>query len=389
MKLKHCIYFVCLFLTTHVSSETRINGFASIVAGLDTDDKNFVNTPYTDEMNFKPESKFALQISTDLSDDLTAVAQIMARGANDFDAEFEWAYLSYDINENYTIRAGKLRIPFYKYSDYLDVGYAYPWIRPPRAMYSLTFSTYEGLSLISNFSLSDWDISSNLMYGNVEGTFFETTLPTDGTLTDSMGINVQLSKEWFSMYFAYLGTKVDIPRSDFESISQIVDLVSPGDGTSIKLDNDYADFLGIGFTIDYENWLFNSEWSNVAIEDNITLDSVQWYASLAYRFDKIMPYITYQTTETKREKASISNNRIPAQIHPAQPPLNMFLQGILDSQIFEYKAYTVGVRYDFHPSAALKLEYNSYFDIIDNDSLGSTSDPETSGNISVAIDLVF
>jgi hypothetical protein len=227
------------------------------------------------------------------------------------------------------------------------------------------------------------------MYGNVEGTFFETTLPTDGTLTDSMGINVQLSKEWFSMYFAYLGTKVDIPRSDFESISQIVDLVSPGDGTSIKLDNDYADFLGIGFTIDYENWLFNSEWSNVAIEDNITLDSVQWYTSLAYRFDNIMPYITYQTTETKREKASISNNRIPAQIHPAQPPLNMFLQGILDSQIFEYKAYTVGVRYDFHPSAALKLEYNSYFDIIDNDSLGSISDPETSGNISVAIDLVF
>jgi hypothetical protein len=370
-------------------AEVRINGFASIVAGKDTSSKNFRNSPYNDEISFKPETKFALQVTADLSEGLSATAQIMARGSNDFDAKFEWAYLSYEINDHHTLRGGRLRLPFYKYSDYLDVGYAYPWVRPPRAMYSLLFSSYDGLSLISNYSVFDWDITSNLVYGTVEDTFFSTTSPTEGKLDDLYAINVQFSKDWFSAYVAYLGTDVLVPRADIETVAAITDAVAPGRGTDIRIDSDYGDFLGLCFTIDFENWLFNTEWSTVAIENSLSLDADQWYASLGYRFDNIMPYVSYQETENKRQTVSISNTPLPAQIHPGQPPLNTFLQGVFDGLKFEYIAYTIGVRYDFHPSAALKVEYNRYEDIIDAGSLGSISDPESSGNFSVAVDLVF
>ncbi|MBU2970523.1 porin [Pseudoalteromonas sp. C2R02] len=380
---------ILLMLSFGALSEVRINGFASIVAGQDTDSKGFANSPYTDEIDFKPESKFALQVSADLSQGLSATAQIIARGSNDFDAQFEWAYLSYDLNDNHTIRAGKLRLPFYKYSDYLDVGYAYPWIRPPRAMYSLTFSTYEGLSLLSNFSLSDWDIASNLIYGNLDDTFFATTNPTEGKLKDIYGINIQASKDWFSAYIAYVGTDVYIPTSSIEGAAQIVELIAPSRGTEISLDYDYGDFLGLGFTVDYDNWLLNTEWSTVAIEESLTLDTEQWYVSLAYRFDSIMPYISYQETESKRKTLSISDALIPEQIVPTEPTLNNFLQSALDGQMFEYNAYTIGVKYDFHASAALKFEYNRFNDIVDIGSLGSFENPESSGNFSVAVDLVF
>jgi len=383
------LIIISIIFSSDAISEIRINGFASIVAGQDTDNKGFINSPYTDEISFKAESKFALQISADLSQGLSATAQIIARGSNDFDTVFEWAYLSYELNDSHTIRAGKLRLPFYKYSDYLDVGYAYPWIRPPRAMYSLTFSTYEGLSLLSNFSLSDWDISSNIVYGNLEDTFFETTNPTEGKLKDIYGINIQVSKDWFSAYVAYFGTDVLIPTSSIETVAQITESVSPGNGTKISLDSDYGDFLGLGFTIDYGNWLFNTEWSAISIEESLTLDTEQWYTSIAYRFDEIMPYVTYQTTETKRKIAAISDTLLPTQIHPAQPPLNIFLQSALDGQMFEYNAYTIGIKYDFHANAALKFEYNRYDDIVDIGSLGSFDNPASSGNFSVAIDLVF
>lgn len=385
----YSILSLSFIFSFYVSSEVRINGFASIVAGQDTDDKGFVNSPYSNEIDFKAESKFALQISADLSQGLSATAQIIARGSNDFNAEFEWAYLSYELNDNHTIRAGKLRLPFYKYSDYLDVGYAYPWIRPPRAMYSLTFSTYEGLSLLSNLSLNDWDIASNIIYGNVEDTFFETTNPTEGQLKDIYGINLQVSKDWFSAYIAYVGTDVFIPTSSIETVAQITEAVSPGNGTQISLDSDYGDFLGLGFTIDYANWLLNTEWSQIAIEESLTLDNEQWYISIAYRFDTLTPYVSYQATESMRKTADISNSLLPVQIHPAQPQLNNFLQSALDGQMFEYNAYTVGVKYDFHASAALKFEYNRYDDIVDIGSLGSFENPESSGNFSVAIDLVF
>ncbi len=381
-------------LSSSAIAEIRINGFASVVAGLDTEDKDFSDSPYTEDFDFKPESKFAIQLSADLAEGLSATAQIMARGVNDFDAEFEWAYLSYEINDQHTLRAGKLRLPFYKYSDYLDVGYAYPWIRPPRAMYSLQFSSFEGLSLLSNFSLGSWDLSSNVFWGNVNDTFFSTTTPTVGQLEDIAGINIQISKNWFSAYVAYVGTDVVIPHSGIEGAADLVDLVAQGQnqGTNIRMDGDYGDFLGFGFTIDTEHWLFNTEWSTVGIEDSMTLDTKQWYMSLGYRINEFMPYITYQTTESERRTEianALPSTPVPATVHPGQPPLNIFIQSAFDAQQFEYNAYTLGIRYNFHPSAAFKLEYNRYEDIIDIGRLGTNADPEDSGNLSIGVDLVF
>ena len=128
---------------------------------------------------------------------------------------------------------------------------------------------------------------------------------------------------------------------------------------------------------------------NRCIEDSLTLDTEQWYVSLAYRFDSIMPYISYQETQSKKKTVSISNALIPEQIVPSQPTLNNFLQSALDGQMFEYNAYTIGIKYDFHASAALKFEYNKFNDIVDIGSLGSFENPESSGNFSVAVDLVF
>jgi len=391
--MKHQKLIASLALATLVShtcyADIRFNGFASIVAGIDTEDDEFRNSAYDDSIDFKPQTKFALQATADLADGLTAVAQIIARGSNNFDAEFEWAYLSYEINDTHTLRMGKLRLPFYKYSDYLDVGYAYPWISPPKAMYSLQFSTFEGLSLVSNFPVGEWDISSNFSWGNVQDTFFSTTVPTDGKLESFGGFNIQFNREWFSGYIAYLGGDVFIPHAGIEGLVSLVAAIDGEDAAStISLDGDWGDFKAIGFTIDYDNFLINAEISEVEIEESMTLAGQQWYVSFAYRFDNVMPYITYQTTESERrtaEASALSSTPLPAAVHPAQPPLNIFVQGAFDGRKFEYNAITLGIRWDFHESAALKFEYNDYQDIFE----GTGPQLDDTGNFSIGIDVVF
>ena len=69
------------------AAEVNINGFASIKAGKAGSGDSLYG--YTDEIDFKNESLFALQVQSDLGDKLSVTAQIMARGRNDFDAEFE------------------------------------------------------------------------------------------------------------------------------------------------------------------------------------------------------------------------------------------------------------------------------------------------------------
>ena len=111
-------------------ADLTINGFASIKAGmtLDSDDTLY---GYDDSLDFKNESLFAVQLMSDLGDKLSVTAQLMGRGADDFDVDFEWAFISYQLTDEVRINAGRLRTPFYKYSDYRDVGYAYDWLRVP------------------------------------------------------------------------------------------------------------------------------------------------------------------------------------------------------------------------------------------------------------------
>lgn len=371
--------------STNAIADVKINGFASIVGGVDLDEATFRNSPYDEDFSFKPESKFALQVSSSLGEGLSATAQIMARGSTDFKANFEWAYLSYELNDNHTFRSGRLRLPFYKYSDYLDVGFAYPWIRPPKAMYSLLFNTYDGVSLLSNFYAGGIDITTNIIYGNVEETFFKTTTPTEGKLEGFKGINVQFSKDWLSGYAAYMYGDVFIPQAGMVALADALDTNVPSLnlGTEVKIDNDVGSFIGLGITADLDQFLINAEYSEVTVDDSLLLDNSQWYVSLAYRLDSYTPYLTYQHTENEQ------NTEVASKLS-AVPPLATTVQGAFDGQLFEYTATTLGVRYDFHPSAALKFEYNAFSKIVDvTAGWGTPTDKESSSNITISIDLVF
>ncbi|WP_350623919.1 porin, partial [Pseudoalteromonas sp. 24-MNA-CIBAN-0067] len=122
-KLSVAVAVCAVLASSYASAEVRINGFASIVGGKSLEDDRG-RYGYDDDISFKNESVFALQLSTDLQEKLSATAQIVARGNNDFDAEFEWAYLTYEFNDEFQLSAGKMRVPFYRYSDFIDVGYA-------------------------------------------------------------------------------------------------------------------------------------------------------------------------------------------------------------------------------------------------------------------------
>ena len=132
-------------------AEVRFNGFANIVAGQTSNDDLLWG--YEEDISFKQDSLFALQTTADLGENLTATAQIIARGENNWEAEFEWAYLAYDINDQTRILAGRQRAPLYMFSDYLDVSYAYPWITPPEGVYDLELTKFDGVILTHSFSL--------------------------------------------------------------------------------------------------------------------------------------------------------------------------------------------------------------------------------------------
>ena len=112
------------------AADIRWNGFASVAGGISTstakrsDGQENELYGYDSDFNFRPETKLALQASSDLGNGLSVTAQAIARGADAYTMEMEWAFVTYEFGDSNRVNVGRMRIPFFMYSDYLDVGYA-------------------------------------------------------------------------------------------------------------------------------------------------------------------------------------------------------------------------------------------------------------------------
>lgn len=371
------------------ATELRFDGFASFVAGQTANKKSGTDRDefrgFDDTLGYQDNSIFALQARAALEDGLSATAQVAAKGSEQFQAKFNWAYLTYEINNEWSARFGRSRIPFFMYSDSLDVGYSYHWISPPNTVYGLGgFDSSDGVAIDYLTNLGDWVSRLTLITGrsqldlNVAGEVVESEISELGLIAWS------LNYDWWTMRFVYAKAQINIPLQQLpDAIEEFNDAgLAFSDDTVSKalIDFDPAAFAGVGFSIDREKFLIVGEYTQLKFEENILGNpSRQWYLSAGYRMEEFMPYVTYEEIETtvpdKYRNAFI--NEVP---EPFQALATPYVDALFGTQISDATVYGIGVRYDFHPSAALKVEYQQQDDHL------TDANPEV---LAVAIDLVF
>ncbi|TLX48935.1 hypothetical protein C1E24_00045 [Pseudoalteromonas phenolica] len=391
LSLLTCMIFIPFFS----QAEVRINGFASIYGGktLDNDESIY---GYSDDIDWQNGSLFAVQLSSDLSEGLSATAQILARGNNDFNAEFEWAYLTYSISDNAQISTGKMRIPFYRYSDFLDVGYAYRWAKPPQSVYNLNFSTYEGVSYLYTSYLSEWDSSLQLIYGAVDTEFSAITDSDKGQLKDTFGVNWSLSNDWFTARLAYLVTETTIDLSGSAELSALIGGLQAygltGQSNNIEVMEDDSYFAAVGIGINYENILLDAEYTEFEIDNSIFAKQQQYYISLGYQFDSVTLSLTYENNDDENSRDQFNQVpraitgpngiEIPVVVPNSEPAI--YLQDLTNSALASQRAssdtYSFAFKYDFHTSATFKAQLTK----LEDDITGVNT-----GLLIFGVDLVF
>ena len=357
--------------TSALGADTQIKGFASVIAGFTTDEDVSL-FGYNDKISFKPESLFALQVTSDLGDGLSATAQIMSRGEDDYAAVFEWAYLSYEISDSSQLNVGRLRIPFYRYSDFLDVGYAYNWNRPPSSVYNSIFSTYDGVSYVYSNTLGMVDSSVQIIAGSHSS---ETDVGS-AKLDNLMGVNWTLNYDWLTARVGYFVADVTVELNNEGLISIINSLDSVGltsVADTIRVDEDFGDFFAVGLSVDYNDFLFDFELISSGTEDAIAAGQDSSYVSVGYRFDE---WTILATVETREDGFDDS---LYGQVPSAYAPLDVYVDAAFTGQEIQQDIVSVGARYNFHPSAALKFDYTS----------SETNDADAVNVFTVGVDLVF
>ena len=351
-------YTIGAFISASSYAEINISGFASINAGKvlsgtgvpqygvePTFLADYPNvSAYTEDLSFSPESLIGLQVSGDLGEGLSVTGQLVARGVNDFEANFEWAYISYDINDNWTIQAGKKRLPLFYYSDFFDVGYAYVWMRAPADNYTWQVFNYEGVNLLYSGSIGDWGVSANIYTGKEDDDdnkllsdfFFQE--PTREIWEDMLGGVLLLNRDWLELRV----THMQYTNKRFRAGEPVL-----WDGK----DSRDGKFYGLAANLDFGDFFVLSELNRLDLDGN--LDT--YMISAGYRFDSITPYVMFSDFEQEGEGDTEQHN-----------------------------TFAVGVRWDFHPSAAFKVQYDRVKD--DSFDLAVAGDSKA---ITLGVDVVF
>jgi hypothetical protein len=322
---------ICLASTSAFAleqGEALINGFGTVGVthlGGEDDGRGYGLSGQTnDSWRGDQLSKFGAQLTYGVTDTVGLTLQTTAKAYSDeWKANLEWAYLSWQSTDNLMLRFGRLRTPVYMYSESIDVGFAYPWLRLPDEVYSqVQLSNYEGADLVYNLPLSFATVSFQVAGGvakNRDYYLYDEEFDID--YDNVFGASVSLATNDYGTF------RVGYVEADIEtdiSGSFIDFLGRPSSASLLALDKDKGKFTSIGYQYDNGTWLTANEWTSRVIENDNTHSTDSFYLMGGRRFGDFLAHVTY-----------------------AQ----------LDEDEGRQNSWTLGLNYNILPTVVLKGEY--------------------------------
>ena len=130
---------------------------------------------------------------------------------------------------------------------------------------------------------------------------------------------------------------------------------------NIEISEDTGSFLELGFQVDLENIIIIGEFTQLTLDGTTLADADSYFIMAGYRFNNMLAHITYGVDDDAKDRITAG---VPVGV--GLDGLIAVTNGITDGEANEASYITLGLRWDFHDSAALKFEFTSYGDDLDS-----------------------
>ena len=341
------------------SDDLNINGFMNVTAGnLSTEDISLDG--YDDGVSFDVGTVVGLQMSKQVNDTTSATVQLISRGSDNYSTEASWAYVTYAANENTDIRMGRLRTPFFYYSDFLEVGYAYNWVRPPSIVYRLDeFSSISGVDVTHRFAIGGMDGSIQAYTGRYNDDF---TLSGDTyhiELRRAAGMVFSLNSGDFGARLSYhqADLTLDANAALAGPNGRALDNLAAGGalagvGDEFTADEDKAKFYQASVSYDNGSTAVIAEWTALDQTTALLNDDSAYLISAAQRFGDATVHLTYTVAEDDLESGVVGQVQKNAES--------------------KENSIILGMRYDYDSSTAFKVDIQQHDEELVNGAKGES-----------------
>lgn len=378
MKNTYIFLLLLVINATAVSAENEmrwsVTGFGTFgLAGTDTDEVGFFRSTtqaqdLTDSWGITTDSLLGLQLDVDINSELHATVQWVARDhvGDFFEQNLDWAFLRWNISETSNIRAGRLGADLFLLSDYRNVGYAYPWMRPPHEFYSsLALSHFDGFDLNHKIYFDNDALSIKVFAGysfNQIPSAFPESVDLESPL---VGGSIKFeSGSWTTRTgYAYLRLVTDVPNErlvnalndplvnqGLPNINQVI--------PHLSLKDTDVHYYSLGSAYDDGTWIAQAELSYIDAERNFFPDSVNAYLSVGKRISSVTLYSLLGISRSFQKDVYIPTPIYPS---PQLQQLHYSVNRAINKNGIDEKSASLGLRWDFHPNFALKTQWSHYW----------------------------
>ncbi|WJW74743.1 hypothetical protein QVG61_09550 [Thiohalobacter sp. IOR34] len=298
------------------NAEVRWSGFVNAVGSVtDSEAVYLADEGSIDERGSFEETTFGLSVSADVASNLSVAGQLAIEPGGE-NIVLDWGFASFRLSDAVSIKAGRNKYAGSLVSEYHDVGYSYPWIRPPEVVYSDDMAA-------PNMGLVSYDGAAAVFEGYGDESEYSVQIYAGGRSTDAMD---------FDKMYGFVGKL----SNDYASIQAGMNWSTMSTDTTNAMMAVFDDkpmvVASVGGTLDWNDIVGYAEYARSqsdyldASSNTRTVDIDAWYATLGHRFGKVMPHVTYQSLKH-------SNGGL------------------------EQTSVMVGLRYEVASAAALKLEW--------------------------------
>lgn len=394
------------------SITNRFSGFASI--GLATNDnpdlvfrRDVIQTEgsYDGNVEWRNDSILGLQWQTQWSYQFETTVQFVLKDRleNTLDNALEWGFLRYRPADGLDIRVGRVGTDIFMLSDYRQVGYALPWVRPPVDTYGLlSFYHFDGIDVNKRFDLYDGTLNIKAFYGKSDQKYpLDHNKSVDYRLIfQGAGTTINWEKDEWKLRYSYATVKVN--NNNPNPLIDTLLAVSPywpeasGYAERFYTKAKRLKYNQVGMAYDNNIWSVQAETTQLNSDAGIISGTRHFYLSVGRRFDEFTVYAM---------KGFVHSLNTPADIPAPQglpPPLSQQFailadatEQALNGSRSSQHSVSLGVRWDFASKMALKLQAEHFN--LDRDGAAlwlkvdstTPNQNQTANVLSISMDMLF
>lgn len=314
------------------------------------------------------DSRLGLQLDVDFNNPFHATVQWIARDrvGDFFEQNLEWAFLRWRLRDDLDLRLGRMATDSFMLSEYRNVGYAYPWMRPPHEFYALVIPYhFDGTDLTWRTGLGEGFLTvkgyGGYNFTQARAADAEARVIDLEMLIFGGNLGYEVGDWRFKLSYAWLNTIRDLPQ--FDSLyaalrDPIVNNLWPGASDlvdPVSINHKSMHYSSLGLAYDDGLWQIQAEAAYIDSEVSQLPTMGNSYLSVGRRFEHVTLYTLLGIAKSLKDATPLPPVTLPiAELEALRDDVDT----LINWPSIDEKSVSLGVRWDVYQNIALKAQWS-------------------------------